>query len=117
MGLLRLRMDVRLLSAQNHPSLFLMPRLWEEFVAYTEKHRNKLASLRAVMPDPASHLRNDESCALLLGEMRSSGDNDRHLNLNRTYQAVRCPLLSSKFQPRRSPVSYEEGDEELHVSK
>jgi hypothetical protein len=53
----------------------------------------------------------------LFGEMRSSGDDDRHLDLARTYHSVRCPLLSSTFLPRGSPVSHETGDEEFYVSK
>lgn len=83
----------------------------------TDKHRIELASLRAVMPKPLDHLRDDENAVPFLDEMRGAGDNDRRLILNRTYQAVRCPLLSSKFYPGESPVSHETGDEEFYASK
>lgn len=83
----------------------------------TDKHRIELASLRAVMPKPLDHLRDDENAVPFLDEMRGAGDDDRRRYLNRTHQSVCCPLLSSKFQPRRSPVSHETGDEEFYVSK
>jgi len=86
-------------------------------VANTDKHLTELESLRAVMPEPLYQLRDSESAVLLLGVMRSSSDDDRRRNLNRTYQSVRCPLLSSTFLPRRSSVTYETEDEEFYVSK
>ena len=86
-------------------------------MAYTDKHLTELVSLRAVVPEPLCQLRNGERGVPLFGEMRSSGDDDRHLDLARTYHSVRCPLLSSTFLPRGSPVSHETGDEEFYVSK
>jgi hypothetical protein len=52
-----------------------------------------------------------------LDEVRGAGADDRRRNLARTYQSVRCPLLSSNFLHRRSPIFHEAGDEEFYVSK
>lgn len=86
-------------------------------MAHTEKCRTDLASLRAVMQEPAYHLRDDENGVLFLGEMRGAGGDHRRRSLKRTHQIVRCPLLSSKFLPKRIPVSHETGNEEFYVSK
>jgi hypothetical protein len=86
-------------------------------VANAIKHLIELVSLRAVAPEHLNQLRDGESVVLLLGEMRSSGADDRRPNLERTYQSVYCPLLSFKCLPRRSSVTYETGDEEYYVRK
>jgi hypothetical protein len=84
-------------------------------VANTDKYFTELKSLLALMPEPLYLLRDSESALLLLGVMRSSSDDDRRRNISRTYQFFRGPLLSSIFQLRRSPASYEAGDEEYYV--
>ncbi len=46
-------------------------------MANTENHLTKLTSLRAVMPEPVFHPRDDENRVLFLGEMRGNGAGDR----------------------------------------